>query len=133
MQNDWWTALAERTRRYSDMGDMRAFHEALKAVCGTSYQIYATLCSLDGSTLETDKEAILQRWLEHFKGLSSDQRTCRSLHWPIFPRRTLKLELDPPTREEIKKATMQLKVGKLPGIDGIPAEVLSARGRCGAR
>ena len=36
----------------------------------------------------------------------------------------VKLELDdPPTREEIKKATMQLKVGKSPAIDGIPAEV----------
>ena len=36
----------------------------------------------------------------------------------------MKLELDdPPTHEEIKKATMQLKVGKSPGIDGIPAEV----------
>ena len=28
-----------------------------------------------------------------------------------------------PTREEIKKATMQLKVGKSASIDGIPAEV----------
>ena len=34
------------------------------------------------------------------------------------------VELDnPPTCEEIKKATMQLKVGKSPGIDGVPAEV----------
>ena len=36
----------------------------------------------------------------------------------------MELELDdPPTREEIRKATMQLKLGKSPGIDGIPAEV----------
>ena len=36
----------------------------------------------------------------------------------------VKLELDdPPTREEIRKATMQLKMGKSPGIDGIPADV----------
>ena len=36
----------------------------------------------------------------------------------------VKLELDDPlTRVEIRKATMQLKVGKLPGIDGIQAEV----------
>ena len=36
----------------------------------------------------------------------------------------VKLELDdPPTREEIKKNTIQLKVGRLPGTDGIPAEV----------
>ena len=41
-----------------------------------------------------------------------------------IPQTDVKLGLDdPPIREEIKKATMQLKVGKSPGIDGIPAEV----------
>ena len=72
MQNDWWTGLAERTQRYADMGDMRAFYEALKAVHGLSNQIQAPLRSSDGSTLLTDKEAILQRWSEHFQGLCSD-------------------------------------------------------------
>ena len=46
-----------------------------------------------------------------------------------IPQVDVKLELDdPPTREETKKATMQLKVGKSPGIDGIPAEVYQHRG-----
>ena len=41
----------------------------------------------------------------------------------------MKLKLDDPlTRKEIKKATMQLKVGKSPGIDDIPAEVCQHRG-----
>ena len=41
-----------------------------------------------------------------------------------IPQVDVKLELDDPlTREEIRKATMQLKVGKSPGIDDIPAEV----------
>ena len=41
-----------------------------------------------------------------------------------IPKVDVKLELDDPlNREEIKKATMQLKVGKSPGIGGIPAEV----------
>ena len=41
-----------------------------------------------------------------------------------IPQVDVKLELnDPPTREENRKATMQLKVGKSPGIYGIPAEV----------
>ena len=91
MQNDWWTGLAERTQRYADMGDMRAFYEALKAVYGPLHQIQATLCSLDGSTILTNKEAILQRWSEHFEGLFSD--CCTELD-------------DPPTHEEIKKASM---------------------------
>ena len=46
-----------------------------------------------------------------------------------IPQVDVKLELDdPPTCTEIRKATMQLKVGKSPGIDGIPAEVYQPGG-----
>ena len=46
-----------------------------------------------------------------------------------IPQVDVKLELDdPPTRKEIKKATKQLKVGYLPGIVGIPAEVYQHAG-----
>ena len=72
MQNNWWTGLAERTQRYADVGDMRAFYAALKAVYGPSHQIQAPLRSSDGSTLLTDKEAILQCWSELSEGLFSD-------------------------------------------------------------
>ena len=45
------------------------------------------------------------------------------------PHVDVKLELDdPPTREEIKKATTPLKVGKSCSTDGIPAEVYRCRG-----
>ena len=41
----------------------------------------------------------------------------------------VKLELDDPSiRGEAKKATLQLKVGKSPGTDGIPAEVYQYEG-----
>ena len=133
MQNDCWTALAERTQRYADMGDMSAFYEALKAVYGPSHQIQAPLHSSDGSTLLTDKDAFLQRWSENFEGFCSDQHTVQESSLAKIPQADMKLELDdPPNREEIKKATMQLKVGKSPGIDGGPAEVLSAQGRSSA-
>ena len=80
--------------------------------------------SSDGSTQLTDKEAILQRRSEHFEGLFSERRTVQESSLAKIPLVDVKLELDdPPTCEEIRKATMQLKVGKSPGIDGIPAEV----------
>ena len=124
MQNDWWTGLAERTQRCSDMSDMRAFCEALKAVYGPSHQIQTPLRSSDGSTLLTNKEAILQRWPEHFEGLFSDRCTVQESSLARIPHVDVKPELDdPPTREEIKRGTVQLKVSKSPGIDGIPAEV----------
>ena len=45
-----------------------------------------------------------------------------------IPQVDMKLELDdPPTQEEIKKATMHLKVGKSLGTDGILAEVYQHR------
>ena len=106
------------------MGDMRAFYEALKAVYEPPHQIKAPLRSSDGRILLTDKEAILQRWSEHFEGLFSDQRTVQDSSPAKTSQVDVKLELDDsPTREEIKKATMQLKVVKSPGIDGIPVEV----------
>ena len=91
------------------MGYMCAFYEALKAIYWPSHQIQAPLCSSDGSTLLTDKEAILQRWLEHF----SDWHTVQESSLAKIPEVDMKLKLDdPPTHEEIRKATMQLKVGK---------------------
>ena len=93
-QNAWWTGLAERTQRYADMGDMRAFYEALKAVYGPSHQIQAPLCSSDGSTLLTDKEVILQHWSEHFKGLFSDQHTVQESSLAKSPQVDVKLDMD---------------------------------------
>ena len=94
------------------------------SVNGPSHQIQIPLRSSDESTLLTNKEAILQRRSEHFEGLFSDRRTVQEPSPAKIPQVDVKLEPDdPPTREEIRKATMQLKVGKSPGIDGIPAEV----------
>ena len=91
MQNDWWTGLSERTQRYADLVDMHAFYEALKAVCGPSHQIQAPVRSSDGSTLLTDKEAILQRWSEHFEGLFSDRRTVQESSLAKIPQVDVKL------------------------------------------
>ena len=66
--------------------------------------------------------AIPQRGPKHFEVLFSDRRTVQESSPAKIPQVNVKLEMDdPPTREEIKKATMQLKVDKSPGIDCIPA------------
>ena len=59
------------------MGDMCTLYKALKAVYGSSHQIQAPLHSLDGSTLLTDKEVILQRWSDHLEGVFRDRRTVQ--------------------------------------------------------
>ena len=72
---------------------------------------------MDRSTLLTNKETILQCWSEHFEGLFCDQLTVLESLLAKIPQLDVKLELDdPPTYEEIKKATMHLKVGKSPAF-----------------
>ena len=86
------------------MGDMPALYEVLKAIYGPSHQIQAPLRSPGGNTLLRDKEAILQRWSEHFEGLFRDHRAVQESSLAKIPQVNVKLELDdPPTHKEIKK------------------------------
>ena len=117
MQNDWRAAVAERTQCCADMGDMRAFYGTQNAFRGPSIQIQAPLRSSDGSTLLTDKEAILKRWSEHFKGLFSDQCSVQESSLAKIPHLNVKLELDDRLiHKVIKKATNHLEVGKAGGV-----------------
>ena len=63
-------------------------------VYGPSHQIdggrQAPLRSSDGTTLLTDKEAIMQCWSEHFESLFSDKRTVLAK----IPQVEVKLDLD---------------------------------------
>ena len=105
----------------ADMDEMRAFYETLKSVYEPSRQIQVpprTEVLFEGqrnrpSALVRAFRRPLKRQT-HGAGIFTGQDFLMDV----------KLELDnPPTREEVRKATMQLKVGKSPGIDGIPAEV----------
>ena len=48
---------------------MKKFFDALKTVYGPQSSGTTTLLSADGTSLLTDKEAILKRWAEHFDGV----------------------------------------------------------------
>ena len=50
---------------FADRKDMNKFHDALKTIYGPKSSGATTLLVADGSTLLTDKEAILKRWAAH--------------------------------------------------------------------
>ena len=52
---------------------MKKFFDALKTVYGPQTSGTTPLLSADGTSLLTDREAILKRWAEHFDGV---------LNWP---------------------------------------------------
>ena len=124
IQNDWWLALAQRTQRYADTGNSRAFYEALRTVYGPTHQIQAPLHSADGSTLLTDKKDILNRWAEHYGTLFSDTRSVEDASLDSIQQLPVKHEVDePPSFDEVQTAVRKTNSHKAPGIDDLPAEV----------
>ena len=89
---------------------MKKFFDALKTVYGPKSSGTTPLLSADGTSLLTDKKAILKRWAEHFVGV---------LNRPSSINRLPQVECNPlldelPTVSETVKAIKLLSSGKAP-------------------
>ena len=126
MQDSWLSKKADAIQSFADRKDMKKFFDALKIVYGPQSSGTTQLLSADGTSLLTDKEAILKRWAEHF-----DNRPSSICDEAI--NRLPKVECNPllnefPTVSETVKAIKLLSSGKAPGSDAIPAEIYKAGG-----
>ena len=129
MQDSWLRKKADEIQSFADRKDMKKFFGALKTVNGHQSSVTTPLLSADGTSLLTDKDAILKRWAEHFDGV---------LNWPSSINgeainRLPQVECNPlldelPTVSETVKAIKILSSGKAPGSDAIPAEIYKAEG-----
>ena len=104
-------------------------NHALKTIYGPKRSGATTLLSADGNTLLTDKEAILERWAEHFNSVLNRPSSINEDAIDRLPQIECNVLLDEfPTVTETRKAVQQLSSGKAPGADAIPAEVYKAGG-----
>ena len=69
MQDSWLSKKAEEFQSFADRQDMKKFNDALKTIYSPKCSGATQLLSADGSTLLTDKEAILKMWAEHFNSV----------------------------------------------------------------
>ena len=77
-----------------------------------------------GSSLLTDKEAILKRWAEHFYGVLNRQSSINDEAINRLPQVECNPLLDEfSTVSETVKAIKLLSSGKAPGSDAIPADI----------
>ena len=66
MQDSWLSSKADEIQSFEDRKDMMKFFDALMTVYGPQSSGTTPLLSAVGTSLLTDKEAILKRWAEHF-------------------------------------------------------------------
>ena len=99
-----------------------------------------TTIRADESTLLTEKEALLERWHEHFNIILNRPSTVNGNATTRLPDKACYVLLDKfPTVTETRKAIQQLSSGKAPGADALPAKFYKAGGlpnwfnACGGR
>ena len=129
MQDSWLSNKADEIPGFADRNDMKNFYNSMKEVYGPTTSGSSPLLSADGSTLITDKEKILERWVEHFDSILNCPFTINNeaINW--LPQVSFDEMLDAvPTFEEIWKAIHLLTSGKAPGADSIPTEVYKEGG-----
>ena len=108
---------------------MKKFHDALKTTYGPKSSGSYPLFSADGSTLLTDKDAILKRWAVHFNCVLNRPSSVNDNAIIRLPQIECNVLLDEfPTVTETRKAIQHLSFGKAPGTYAIPAEVYKAGG-----
>ena len=128
-QDSWLSKKAEEIQSLADRKNMKKFHDALKTIYGPKSSGATPLLSADGSTLLTDKDAILKRWAEHFNSVLNRQLSVNDNAINRLPQIECNVLLDEfPTVTETRKANQHLSSGKAPGTDAIPAEVYKAGG-----
>ena len=128
MQDSWLSKKADEIQSFADRKGMKKFFDALKTIYGPQSSGNTPLLSTDGTSLLTDKEAILKRWAEHFDGVINQPSSINDAvnRLPQVEYNPLLDEL--PTVSETVKAIKLPSSGKAPGLDAIPAEIYKVGG-----
>ena len=128
MQDSWLSKKADEIQSFADRKDMKNF-DALKTIYSPQSSGTTPLLSADGTSLLTDKDAVLKRWAEHFDGVLNRPSSINDEAINRLPQVECNPLLDElPTVSETVKAIKRLSSGNAPGSDAILAEIYKAGG-----
>ena len=119
--------LGAEAQKAADLKNQRKVYSIIKKLSDAPTHNNVPIKSKDMRLLTTVQEQ-LNRWKEHFEEVLTEERSknptnsCPQRH----RRPDRNINTNHPSKEEILTAIKELKNGKAPGIDGIPAEVLKA-------
>ena len=124
MQDSWLAAKADEIQKYADTHDSKRFYDVRKAAYRPQSSSTSPWLNVDGTTLITEKPAILNRWAEYCSAVLNRPADINAKAIARLPQVETNTDLDrTPSEQEVKKAIKQLSTGKAPGADAIPAEV----------
>ena len=115
MQDSWLSKKADEIQQYADSNNSKRFYDARKTIYGPRSSGASSLLGADGSTLLTDKNAILERWAEQFNNVLNRPSSINAEAIVRMPQVEINISLaEPPKESEVQKAIDSLSSGKAP-------------------
>lgn len=125
--NQYWLQLCRGIQHAADTGNVRGMYEGIKKALGPTVKKTAPLKLKNGEPI-TDREAQMDRWVEHYHDLYSTENVVTEPALNSIKTLPVMEELDrEPTMDEVSDAIDALHNGKAPGSDNIPPEAI----KCG--
>ena len=123
-KRQYYEDLAAQAEEASCKGNMKRLYDITKQLAGKWKHSSQHVKDKHGKTLTTETEQV-ERWAEHFKELLNRPSPTEKADISQ-PTEVLDINIDIPTKEEIRTAITKLNKGKAAGPDGINAEILKA-------
>ena len=125
MKNKWWSEISAEMQRAYDCKDSKALYSTIRQVFGPQPSSMIPLKSKDGHVLIKDAEGIMTRWTEHFTDLFDNPSVIDESVINGLPQKDIIVEMmTDPTIDDIRSTIKEVNIGKAPGFDGIPVELL---------
>lgn len=121
----WAENLADEAQKAANTGNIKELYNTTKRLANKQLRAKKPIKDKDGNALVNERDQI-KRWQEYFKELFQKNTEEVTSEEEIEVQEDNRISSEPPTRAEICKAVKEMKNGKSPGIDHIPAEVLKA-------
>ena len=123
-KRSYMESLADDAEKASQKGNIRDLYSIIRTISGKFNKSERPVKDKDGKPI-LDGEGQKRRWMEHFEDLLNRPEPPEP---PDIQPATedLPINCGLPTKDEIRKAIIQLKNRKSAGPDGIPAEALKA-------
>ena len=128
IQNQWWLKKAKEAQLAANSKNSRLFYQIIKELYGLQQSIFAPPKSKDGATLRRPED-IKKQWCEHYSELLNHHPAVEKSVLDLIKQHDPIMVLDEvPSGGKIKASVSQMNYNKVPGMDGITAEILKNGG-----
>ena len=125
IKNQWWLDLSAEVQSAYDRKDSKKLYSLLHQAFRPKSSSVVPLKSKDGSTTFITPDEIMKRWTEHFTNLFFIPSIVDDAALDSIPQWNCIYSLDQETSlDETINSVKQINIGKAPGLDGIPVELL---------